>query len=419
MRRWMFTGIVLFAAFVVAGCQTTAATPSPTPSPTQRFYPSFVQRQMDTATPTRTPRPSPTVTPIPPPLPTIAPEFWATVGAAPDTLIALQTGLPANAVGDIAVMSIDGTHYQQLTTYGYNRDPRLSPDRQRIAYLSVPASIVSSPDRNKRLKEGNFNVWVISVDGAQTWKLTDSELPRSVPDWSADSRKVLFSEGLNGALIEIEVDAQARREITRGAYSPRYRPGGGVGYITQAGGLAWTDESQTVHILVAGATLQDKTRVSDFVWLSDGQHVIYTLLDERGDDMYPYKSSVWIIGIDELHPTQLKTPSRLVYDDLRPSTDARFVMVRAHGYGDACAPSPYAEFLALASDRESAQSFPVVFFAGLQSDPMGYLFPISDLAWISDQWAIGHFQVTCADGSLFGWYLLNSVEQRLIQITRD
>jgi hypothetical protein len=39
--------------------------------------------------------------------------------------------------------------------------------------------------------------------------------------------------------------------------------------------------------------------------------------------------------------------------------------------------------------------------------------------WISDQWAMGRFQVTCADASLFGWYLINPVEQRVIQVTRD
>ena len=93
------------------------------------------------------------------------------------------------------MMTIDGTHYQQMTTYGYNRDPRLSPDRQRIAYRSVPLSMWPSPDRDKRLKEGNYNLRVITVDGKQAWKLNDSEQPRSIPDWSPDSRKVLFSEG--------------------------------------------------------------------------------------------------------------------------------------------------------------------------------------------------------------------------------
>jgi dipeptidyl aminopeptidase/acylaminoacyl peptidase len=280
----------------------------------------------------------PTLTPTP--LPTLAPEFWATVGVAADTLIALQTITSSQELGDIAVMSVDGTHYQQLTNYGYNRDPRLSPNRQRIAYRSVPLSIVSSPDRDKRLKEGNYNLWIITVDGAQAWKLTDSEQPRSIPDWSPDSRKVLFSEGAEGALIEIEVDTQARREIMRGAYSPRYRPGGGVGYLTEGGGLAWIDEALTTHSLVSAETLPSKTRVGNFVWLQDGQHVIYTVLDEYGDVIVsPPKSSVWIIDVNEANPTQLVAPTYLVYDDLPLSADNRFIAARAYGYGDACAPN--------------------------------------------------------------------------------
>ena len=369
---------------------------------------------------TSVPRPSSIPTSTPAPVPTIAPEFWATVGVSPETLIALQTSTSSQELGDIAVMSVDGTHYQQLTNYGYNRDPRLSPDWQRIAYRSVPLSIVSSPDRDTRLKEGKYNVWVITVDGKQAWKLTDSEQPRSIPDWLPDSRKVLFSEGTAGALIELEVDTQTRREITRGVYSPRYRPGGGVGYLTEGGGLAWIDEALAVHPLVAAETLPPHTRVNNFVWLQDGQHVVYTLLDEPADVWHLPESSVWIIDANGENPTQLVAPiTSVVYADLPLSADNRFIAAREYAYGDACAPAVVAEFLALASDLKSARSFQLESFAGLPADLMGAPFPVSNLVWISDQWAMGRFQVTCADASLFGWYLINPVEQRVIQVTRD
>jgi Tol biopolymer transport system component len=263
------------------------------------------------------------------------------VGVAPDALVALQTGKPHQSLGDIAVMSVDGTHYQQLTKYGYNRDSRLSPDRQRIAYRSVPASIVSSPERDKRLREDNYNLWVITVDGAQAWKLTDSEQPRSIPEWSPDSRKILFSEGIEGVLVEIDVETQVRREIAHGAYSPRYRPGGGVGYITAGGGLAWIDEARTDHVLVPTATLPLSTTVSDFSWLPDGQRIVYILLKQSGAQHQPWagKSSVEVVTSESGVSSHLFGPMENVrLSSLQVSPDGRLLDAKGGSYGDACAP---------------------------------------------------------------------------------
>ena len=430
IRRWIANGILLFVVLMIAGCETATPTAQSTKSPNPGNI-GLVQRPTKPATftltpsatrPTPTPRPSPTSTSTPPPLPTIAPEFWATVGAAPDTLIVLQTSGPAQAVGDIAVMSIDGTYYRQLTTAEWNRDPRLSPDRRRIAFRA--ASSANVPILNRRagngVYEGNYNVRVITVDGTRAWDLTNSEQPRSIPDWSADSQKVLFSEGVEHALIEIEVDSRARREFTRGAYSPRYRPGGGAAYITEGGGLAWIDKALTIHTLVPTETLPSMTTVGSFVWLPDGQHVIYSLLDKHGDVRFTDKSSLWIMDANGENPTQLIGLGGFRYDELLPSADVRLLAVHGHGFGDGCVPSSVAEFLVLAPDLKSVQALSPDSFAGVPSGPMGnYMLLVSGPIWISSQWAIGRFHIACADQSLFGWYLLNPVEQRAIQITRD
>ena len=53
------------------------------------------------------------------------------------------------------------------------------------------------------------------------------------------------------------------------------------------------------------------------------------MLDEHVDFRLVQQSSLWIVGVDGEKPTQLVNRGGLVYDDLWPSTDARFVMVRA------------------------------------------------------------------------------------------
>jgi dipeptidyl aminopeptidase/acylaminoacyl peptidase len=345
------------------------------------------------------------------------------VGVAPDTLVALQTGNPHQSLGDIAVMSIDGTQYQTLTAYGYNRDPRLSPDQQRIAYRSVPASIVSSPDRDKRLREGNYNLWVITTDGAQAWKLTDSEQPRSVLDWSPDSQKVLFSEGVEGALVEVEVDTQARREITRGAYSPRYRPSGGVGYLTEGGGLAWMDEAGTSRVLVPTATLPLSTTVSEFAWLPDGQSVIYTLMDQSGrrwPTTLGIKYSTWLIQVNDSAPKKLADDIH----DLQMSPDGQTVAaLLGSGWYDPCMVDLSMVFSPVEPDRSFTQLTGVERYDGHPDRNLFgefSMYPLEEITWVSERLALGWFAIVCpVTPYQAGFYLVDPVEERVIQITRD
>jgi Tol biopolymer transport system component len=110
----------------------------------------------------------------------------------------------------------DGSGLKLLTTYHYNADPVLSPDGKCIAYRSVPSTITSLPELGPRLSEGSYNIWVITTDGQQAWQLTSSEAARSVPSWSADSQRVIFSQGESGELVEIDVDIQGRQVIMPG-----------------------------------------------------------------------------------------------------------------------------------------------------------------------------------------------------------
>jgi hypothetical protein len=427
MRRWILLVLVMM---VLSGCQSDVPL-SPTSQPSSGSVGIVLHPTKTTtitplplATPSmHTPRPSPTPTSTPAPLPTIEPEFWAVVGAAPDTLVALQTGSPNQSLGDIAVMSIDGTQHQTLTAYGYNRDPRLSPDRRRIAYRSVPASIVSSLDRDKRLREGNYNLWVITTDGAQAWKLTDSEQPRSIPDWLPDSRKVLFSEGADGVLVEIDVDTQARREMTRGAYSPRYRPGGGAGYLTEGGGLAWLDEAGISHTLVPTATLPLSTTVNEFAWLPDGQAIVYTLMDQserRWPTTLGINYSTWLIQVNDSAPKKLADEIH----DWQIAPDGQTVAaLLGSGWYDPCMVDLNTVLSPLGPDRSFTQLTNLEQYKG-HPDPNIYdevsMYPTMDVIWVSERLALGRFAVVCpATPYQAGFYLIDPVEQRVIQITRD
>jgi Tol biopolymer transport system component len=379
------------------------ASPTPTPSPTHK--------------------PLPTATPTPyPPLPTLAPEFWATVGSPRYTRIAIQTGNGFSPFSDIAVRSIGDTHLIQITNYGFNADPALSPDGQLIAYRSIPKSIAALGNRDSRLYAGYYNIWLITIDGNQAWQLTASEMRRSKPMWSSDSRRLTFSEGegSESILVEVQADSRLRREIIRGASAPRFRPdGNGIGYITARGGLAWIDASDTIHLLIPADTLPISTTVDDFEWLPDGQHIVYTLANNSNPNVpFGKRYSVWIARTDGTEQLKLIGPSTSNLSNLKASPDGQTISAISSSYGDACFAGSAAVFLLLAPDYQSTQIVGVASFEGGPTQGID-LYPVSDINWISSRLAFANFGITCnPDQSKAGMYLIDLATRHLTQIGR-
>jgi hypothetical protein len=380
----------------------TLAPPFPSPTPNSVFP----------ATPAAGPSPTPPPPPFTPSFPTPAPLH----------LIPVESDL-TKPFSDIAVISFDGSYYNQLTTYGYNADPVFSPDGQFIAYRSVPASITTLPDPGSLLYSGQYNIWVITFDGAQAWKLTDSATTRSIPAWSPDSRRVIFSEGEAGALVEVEVATQTRRELlAAGGRDPRYRPdGNGIGYITAGGGLAWMDSIGNVRALVDEATLPPLTTVHDFDWLPDGTTAVYTLADERErieGTTVGIKYSVWLLKLAESAPIKLADDVH----DAQVSPDGQTIATQAgSGFGDACLVDLQTTFLLLAPDRTSASLVSVAGFSGLPAiSPDGVFYPTSKVVWVSPHQAMGQFSLTCTAGTTApGVYVIDVSARQLTQIRHN
>jgi Tol biopolymer transport system component len=342
--------------------------------------------------------------------------------------------------GDVATMHADGTHFNQLTHSGYNTDLIFSPDHQFIAYRSVPDSISPLPDPRDNWYTGPFDIWVITADGSRASPLTDSQVPRSKPAWSPDSKKVAFVESRSN-LVEINMQNVDRREIANDATipivyewnaGPRYRPdGNGIGYITSGGGLAWIDNAGSIVTLVPTATLPISTTVMDFDWLPDGQHVVYILVDktkQRWGNLGT-RYSVWIVRADGSFPVRLTIPNdyKEGLHSIQVSPDGRIISALAgSGYGDVCSVDLWTVFLLLASDRASAQ---IINFQDFDRQPLmetpapsedfpKMFFPTSDVTWISSRLVFATYDVTCATNPMEkGIYLIDPIARRMVQIT--
>ncbi len=371
MQRWTVTGILMLVALLIAGCES--ATPMPPtklpnpgslgivlrptktatlPTPTDTALPVIIY---PTTPPTSTPAPTPT--PIPPvAAATISPQFWLDAGLSPDTIIASMTGSMYTPIGAIGTAHIDGTHFRALTNDRYNWRPVLSPDRQRIAYQSFPHPAAPTDQAFASWPSVFSEIWVTTVDGQQTWQLTDGKARRDQLVWSPDSQRIAFVEGPNSLLVEIEVNSQTRHELVSGTVRLRYRPNGqGIGYVTTDGGLLWYQNGVT-HTIVATSTLAPNTSVHDFDWLSDGQHVVYTLMDKTHQKSpgWPFgiEYSAWVTPIDRFASTKIADDVH----DLYVAPNGRYIAaLRGSGYGDVCVIDWHQVFLLLAPDLKSTQ----------------------------------------------------------------
>ncbi|HJP65566.1 MAG TPA: hypothetical protein VKA30_04590 [Actinomycetota bacterium] len=74
----------------------------------------------------------------------------------------------------------DGSHLRRIPTDLYVEYPAWSPDGRRIAFMGGDLS-------------GEYDIWVMDVDGRNPVQLTDSAGPDGWPAWSPDGTRVAFS----------------------------------------------------------------------------------------------------------------------------------------------------------------------------------------------------------------------------------
>ncbi|MCH8025328.1 MAG: PD40 domain-containing protein [Chloroflexi bacterium] len=92
--------------------------------------------------------------------------------------VRVERGAPFGEYGEIWVADSDGSNPRLLTS-GPDASPVWSPDGQRIAFSSV--------------RDGNMEVYTITIDGMGLTNLTQSEAGETGVGWSPDGRRILFS----------------------------------------------------------------------------------------------------------------------------------------------------------------------------------------------------------------------------------
>ncbi len=122
--------------------------------------------------------------------------------------------------GDIWRYDLTANTATQLTEWGYNGGPILSPDGRKIAYLSTSAEFVAQFEAGNVTQTSGTapaNVWVMDI-ATESFTLVADQTGasgagylRSLPDWSPDSRRL--------AWLQIDPNVQDLDSATLQVYS--------------------------------------------------------------------------------------------------------------------------------------------------------------------------------------------------------
>ena len=139
-------------------------------------------------------------------------------GVAAIVLSLLGTGLYVASSRPVPVVAgTSSSPLRNLTrlTYGpgLQTDVSWSPDGRRVAYAWN--------------RDGNFDIWVQSIDGGDPTRVTSSPADETQPAWSPDGQRlVLRSEDDGGGLVTVDLKGGTVRRIAPDGRRPAWMPNG-------------------------------------------------------------------------------------------------------------------------------------------------------------------------------------------------
>ena len=178
------------------------------------------------------------------------------------------TGSRTQPVKRIAIMNWDGTDHSYLTQGEVTvTSPRLSPDGQRIAYMSFAG--------------GMPHVRIMDVDGSNDRPLVQEQSMSFSPRFSPDGRSIAFSMAVDGNTDIYVVDAEGgfprRLTTTPGVdTSPSFSPDGSkIVFESDRGG------TQQIYVMDANGSGQRRISFggganSSPAWSPDGEWIAFS-----------------------------------------------------------------------------------------------------------------------------------------------
>jgi Tol biopolymer transport system component len=198
---------------------------------------------------------------------------------------------------EVWVAEADGSSAVNIANSADHRNPRWSPDGQKLVFLSN--------------RSGNWDVWVAQADGTNHRNLTQSTgIDESAPAWSPDGTKIAFSRP-SGVWV-MSSDGTLPTQITAlpGQQGIWWSPLGTMLAFSYREPMRYEGDVYVVPV-AAGATAHNLTEtptVNDIAggWSPDGSRLVFTRETGAGD------FDVWTIAPDGTNANNLtNSPSSI------------------------------------------------------------------------------------------------------------
>jgi TolB protein len=142
---------------------------------------------------------------------------------------------PKNSGYSLWIMNADGTKLRKLTSENVapsvdgpsDNLPQVSPDGTSIAYHRNVVDTRNAADLGNRIV-------VVNIHGGNPRDLTDPALNAQIPNWSPDSKRIVFETNPEGSFTQIAIvnaDGSGYRQLTFGgtktsSFAPSFSPNG-------------------------------------------------------------------------------------------------------------------------------------------------------------------------------------------------
>jgi TolB protein len=239
-----------------------------------------------------------------------------------------ETGDRMSPVKRLAIVNWDGTNHNFLTQGGGTViSPRLSPDGQRIVYVSFTGGMphvrvtdldgnndrpllagppamsfapAFSPDGRRiafsMANEGNTDIYVVGAGGGFPQRLTTTPGIDTAPSFSPDGRSIAFESDRGGTqqiyVMNADGSGQRRISFTGGSHaSPAWSPKGDLIAFSR-----WNGATLSIGVVAPDGTgermvtngWQDE-RPS---WAPDGEFLVFQRTQQGSGQVWPYTVSL-------------------------------------------------------------------------------------------------------------------------------
>jgi hypothetical protein len=253
----------------------------------------------------------------PPPVLSTRPENNASGSTNAPVILLLKSQSQKGSLGDIYTWNIASQSLKQLTSWGFNSIPNVSPDGKWLAYSSVSQAAVTAMTQGQAVNADKLaNIWLLNPITEEAIRITEQPqnatyasgdlISRQGPVWSPDGTSIAWIESdVHGERVAIY--ALSSKSTTtfplnlppgccEGATPTLYFGRSGIAITNQEGTPTHTDEViyvfDTLGQQLTKIASSENFSIRDMGWIADGNNEylgghdmngVFTMVDSLGN----------------------------------------------------------------------------------------------------------------------------------------